>query len=846
MKEVINFVVKGIVKSKYILLFPLAMILLIVSLLVINSTQSGTTQKELQDTNDNRKETVDFLISRALNKQRHVGLTEEQQQSLDSLLSQEEYLKEISSKLDQGNLDISLENIAYIKEYKAYEGANSITYNNKSLLDIEQQKAERLAEHNLSFTEQKTPFKTALFTKQLFQLLFSPMTAFLFLLIFSYKYLSDEENRTFDFFKVNTLSNTAIYYGYLTPFLLIVPLYIFLASILSLLPILVTGNLNTVHYPIEIPVGSETMMVPVWKWLLFLPIGWGIFVSLLLVLAICLFKQRISLGALLAMIALPLLIGYIISTQFGFYMLNPIHLIVSYETHLLPTRRFMIYLLWMFILLIICVGASYPVFNSQVSAFKAISFHSTKKQYHPKSKWKLLQFEHVKKKRKGHVLFTLILLFGIIGGTYIFVNQQYQNLPETSLKVIEDLQNIYVEQQPHLKVLEDEFDMETEIRLSASQEESDEEMTEFIPEENPFTVMIENMEHGYNVLEGLKKEVGSPHFSEKFRKTMNTLQSYEDIDRSQWGVTIIASKEQQRILDEKDIRPWPIGHKWISHYDDPSTSFDNENNKLVKAHQERNTKYGNSGLFSVYKYLDWNMMLLVLGVFVLLLWTSISDEQRPTPSMNFLTTKPISLRSIYINKWAYNGMIAYGLLLISGGIVFLLSLLIGGFGESHYPILVYDTGSNNNDFTLTLLPSSEVYATERKNNFFYSGVENAYFYFESLLALLLKSGVLIMAQIFFLNSLFSLIGRWLKNHYATMIITLMIAFAGYFLANQYTSVNGMYLNPFVYFDTWNVVDGWKSIVADSSKVNFINGCIILLASGFLLFFMGLLSGRKRV
>ncbi|MBE1555920.1 hypothetical protein [Sporosarcina limicola] len=824
MKEVIDFVVKGIVKSKYILLVPFAMILLIVSLLVINSTQSETTRKELQGTFDNRQETVNFLISRALKKQRHIGLTEEQQQSLDSLLSQEKYLYEISSKLDQGNLDISLENIKYTKEYKAYVGSVSIPYNNMNLLTIEQRKAEMLAEHNLSFTEQQTPFNTALFTKQLFQLLFSPITAFLFLLIFSYKYLSDAENRTFDFFKVNSLSNTAIYYGYLTPFLLIVPLYIFIASFLSLLPTLVTGNINTIHYPIEIAVGSETMMVPVWKWLLFLPIGWGIFVSLLLVLAICLFKQRISLGALLAMIALPLVIGYVISTQFGFYMVNPIHLIVSYETHLLPTHRFMIYLLWMFIVLIICLVASYPVFNSQGSVFKPTSFLSTKKQYHPKNKWKLLQFEHVKKKRKGHVLFTLILLFGIIGGTSIFVNQQYQNLPETSLKLIEDLQNIYVERQSHWKVLEDEEDME---RLSTSQEESDEEMTEFIPKENPYTVIVEDMEHGYNVLEGLKKEIGSPHFPEKFRETMNTLDSYKDIDPSQWPVTGIASKEQQRILDEKDITPWTIGHSWISNFDDPSTAFDNEHYKLLKASQERHTKYGNSGLFSVYKYLDWNMMLFVLGVFILLLWTSISEEQRPNLSMNFLTTKPISSSLIYVSKWVYNGMIASGLLLISGSIVFLLSLLIGGLGESQYPILVY--------------------AVEKyKDDLFYSAVDNAYFYFESLLALILKSGVLIMAQIFFLNSLFSLIGRWLKNHYATIIITLIITFAGYFLANQYTSINGMYLNPFVYFDTWNIVDGWKSIVADSSKVNFINGCISLLVSGFLLFCMGLLSGRKRV
>ena len=180
-------------------------------------------------------------------------------------------------------------------------------------------------------------------------------------------------------------------------------------------------------------------------------------------------------------------------------------------------------------------------------------FNSTLKQYKPKSKLKLLQFEHLKKKRKGHVLFSLILLIGITGGTYVFVNQQYQNLPKTSLKVIEDLQNILIEQQMHWKVLEEEFDMETDI-MRAEHEESDEE-AEFISEENPYTILIEDMDITYHVLDDLKKEIGARNFSEKFRETMNTIQmktSYKELDRALWNVTVMASEEQRRILDEKE------------------------------------------------------------------------------------------------------------------------------------------------------------------------------------------------------------------------------------------------------------------------------------------------------
>lgn len=825
MKEVTSFIMKGILKSKYILLVLFVIILFIFSLMAINRTQSSTTQQELQETFDDRKETVNFLISKMLNKKSHIGLPQEEQLSLDSLLLQEEYLKEISTKLERGDLDISDENLLYLKEYSRYENYDFINYINVKLLEVEQQKAATLSRHDLPYTEQKNPFNTALFSKQLFQLLFSPFTAFLFVLVFSYKTISDEQNRTFEFFKVNSLSNTAVYFGYLMPFLILVLGFTILAGFLSFLPPMLAGNLNMIHYPIEVVIGTETLMVPVWKWLLFLPIGWGIFVSLILVFALCLFKLRLSFSVLIGIIVLPLVIAYICSVQFGFHMLNPIHLLVSYEMHLLPTNRFITYLVIMLLLLILCLIVCYPVFNSKRSVFKSSHLPSASKRYLPKPGGKLLQFELLKKKRKGHVLITFILLVGIIGGTYVVVNQAFQKLPTVYLNVIEDLQNILIDLQVQWKVMEDDFDMQAEM-MKSNTEEPEDKMTEF-PHENPYTMMIKDIENEYRVLEGVKKEICSREFPEKYREIMESTQSYKELDPTMWNVTVMASEEQQRILDEKDIIPWPIGDQWISHFNDPSNAVDSEHSKLLKSSQERNTKYGNSGLFSFYKFLVWKMMLVLFGVFILLLWTSISEEQRPSPSIHFLTTKPIDFRSIYASKWAYNLIIAYGLLLISGGIVFIVSSIIGGFGESQYPILVYAIGNTSDDM-------------------FFSNVDNTYFFFESLLVLIAKSGVLIVAQIFFMNSLFSLIGKWLKNHYVTIIITLTLAVAGYFLGNQYITTSFMYLNPFIYFDTWHIVDGWKSVLANSSSVNFNNGWMILLSSGLLLFLIGFISRWKKV
>ncbi|MGN7476293.1 hypothetical protein ACTHOQ_00445 [Solibacillus silvestris] len=819
MKEVIHFLVKGWLKSKYILFLPIAVGLLIIMLLVVNSSQSGATQQELQETFNNRKENVHLLIASMLKKERAIGLTSEEQLSLDSLLLKEEYLKEILKKLNDENLHIAAEQLAYLNEYEKYTTFKSIPYLGENAVKVEQSKAEALLDHNLSYSEQITPFKTALFTKQLFQILFSPITAFLILLIFCYKYLADKENRTFDFFQINSLSNKAIYYGYLIPLLMVVLVYIFIACFLSLLPTLLTGNINTIFYPIEVAVSSEIVLVPVWKWLVFIPIGWGIFISVLLVLIICLFKQQATLGLLFALVSLPILASYMISLKAGFQMANPIHLIVSYENHLLPTNRFAIYLFTMLFLLTVCFIISYIIIAMKNTGLKLPEFKTNKKQHPMTGKLKLLQFEHVKKKRKGHILLTFILLFWGIGGTVAAVNQQFQNAPATALKAIENDQNTTIGLRTHWELVAADFELEKEMQRLIDGTEID---------DGDFHAnTIKQLDHRYEVLESLKGEVYSTNFFETYRKTMKLLEpgSYKDENSTLWNITEMASEEQQNILDGKGITPWPLGHKWISKFDAPSQAISNEHYVMLKLTEERNMKYDNSSLFAIYKYLDWNVMFVVLLLFVLLLWTTISEEHSPTPTISFLVTKPIRFTSVYITKWAYNLAVSCSLLLISGAFIFLIATMIGGVGEAEYPMLIY--------------------ATDRQEaHFFLSTANNAYFYFENLSTVIVKSGVLIFTQIFFLNSLFSLVGKFMKNHYASIIVTLIIVIAGYFIGDHYIELTGSAYNPFVYFDTWNIVDGWKSVEANNGQVNFLNGTAILFIGGSLLFCMGLLFRRR--
>ncbi|WP_193769143.1 hypothetical protein, partial [Metasolibacillus meyeri] len=144
----------------------------------------------------------------------------------------------------------------------------------------------------------------------------------------------------------------------------------------------------------------------------------------------CLFKQQATLGILFTGVSLPVLISYMILLKVGFHLANPIHLLISYETDLLATNRYITYFFIMFCLLILSFIMSYLVMRAKIIRLRLPGFQSRKKQYQATGRFKLLQFEQLKKKRSGQILITLTLLFVSFGGTVAVVNQQFQTLPE--------------------------------------------------------------------------------------------------------------------------------------------------------------------------------------------------------------------------------------------------------------------------------------------------------------------------------------------------------------------------------------------------------------------------------
>lgn len=821
MKHVIKFTAKDWMKSKLLYTIPFVIICVILASYFLNRSQAGTTVEELRQVTQHQLDYVVLLSTTIEAKEADIGATDEELQSLEPLARQEQYLKEILSDIQKGNLHIAGNQISFYDEYMKFVDLKPIFYLGQGEKFIEKEKAILLKKHNLPYMEEKNPYESALFTKQLIEIFFHPIIALLFLIIFCFRYINDRKNKVFNFFQLQSLSKSSIYLGYFMLLVGSILAYIITVSFLSILPVLLEGNWESFNYPVEILKGTEIVFIPIWKWLLYIPIGWLLFMMFSLVVFFFFVRLNYSLTLYGLTLFGLMSLAYLVYTVFGFQYPNPLHLITAYKPELFLANQYLVYLFGMTVLLILLLVSILILIKSK--PFTKLKFPSVsiENQARPlKSKFKLLQFEYRKKKRNHHILIALGIIL-ITFGSVIFISyQQVQELPRISLKQIEEKQQSIRNSITNMEINHENHMVEIEI-MKKKDELSGSEPGEY--EEDVFLEFIGILNEQYKEYEQLKSLLRDENFPELY----NSLQmkygeaSYKDMDSGNWNITLMASEEQRAILEDLKIDPWPLGTFWLSHFNDPSYAEEPETKESYQRLQDQNQKYDKSSLFIFYKYINWNLLAIVFFAYIAFCWTAISEERNRESTLHFLVTKPIRFRSIYFTKWLYNLMIAYVILLLIGAFTFLFAAVLGEIGESRYPI--------------------PVYATEKLNDtYLFAFLDQAYFSFKELGSMLLTAFGLIAAQIYFLNGVFSLLGRIMKNHYYTIITTLVIVMIGYWLGIQ----KAILFNPFIYFDTWKVVDGWKTIETSSIYATPLTGITLLVVVGSILFLAGFFVKRK--
>lgn len=223
-----------------------------------------------------------------------------------------------------------------------------------------------------------------------------------------------------------------------------------------------------------------------------------------------------------------------------------------------------------------------------------------------------------------------------------------------------------------------------------------------------------------------------------------------------------------------------------------------------------NTQWGDSTLYSAYLFMEKHLHLIFISILLLALISLFSED---STHRDLLFTLPTQKNTFYWNKMIYNFssvvISCIGFMMI----YIVVTSFIGGLGEWHYPVVVFDPKEIGiqSDYVGYL-------GTERQ----------LYFHFESVGFVVMQIIVLMTAGVIFMISLATMLSLFIRNRFLALSVTFGIVGVGYFgVLNLQNNVLISYI-PFVYLNSYSVVDGWLSHFLDNTDINVTTGTIVLL------------------
>lgn len=282
-------------------------------------------------------------------------------------------------------------------------------------------------------------------------------------------------------------------------------------------------------------------------------------------------------------------------------------------------------------------------------------------------------------------------------------------------------------------------------------------------------------------------------------------------------------------LESHDIEQRPIGFRKFTNFDEPEKSPDPEYLDLQfltikNAHET----YEKDMSFTFEQLLKSPLLIILLFVTSLFMFSSMSDIYKPYQVQQFIFTQPISYKENSFSRVAFNVLIFILTLILVLIIITIVSLVIGGVGSLNYPQLNY----------------LHIDSSEDIQN--YNPILNLGLEIVPAWQIMLKYLGLFASVAFMIIMIFNTIGLVLTNHYVTIGATLALVVVGYVLGTYYIEETWSWLNPFIYLNVWDVVDGWQSVYADNVKINMQNGIIITTSISIILVIVHLLKRQKRV
>lgn len=158
------------------------------------------------------------------------------------------------------------------------------------------------------------------------------------------------------------------------------------------------------------------------------------------------------------------------------------------------------------------------------------------------------------------------------------------------------------------------------------------------------------------------------------------------------------------------------------------------------------------------------------------------------------------------------------------------SSLIGGWGQSEYPIVHY---------------LSKMFGEQNPSTTLYSNPEKLFFEMRSLSKHLSQLLMILLVSIYFLSNLGLSLSVWINNRFVLMTTLISALIGGYYLSVKFIHLPIIKYFPFIYLNSQSLVDGWFSHLGNNDDYHYIFGSLVLIVWSLVILLIGVISFNIR-
>ncbi|WHY59862.1 ABC transporter permease subunit [Cytobacillus firmus] len=694
-------------------------------------------------------------------------------------------------------------------------------------LEVKINKNAWIQKHNLSYEDEEYPLSPHLIIKES-TLVFLGISGLVLLILFFGSSISmEKEQNTWSTLVSQPISKSQLLIGkYISQLLSSIVLILVVIGFGILIPLLFQQQPLSIHYPQLVGEGNNVTFIPIY-----------IFIARAIMFFICANAILFSLISLISMLtnntfisliltSFLLLFGYIFTDLINILQepYNPFHFFqLSNLVMTIPSKGDFLYIIgaitWSSGLLIWTILISKKDMKQKVSVIHS-PFNGGKTQLYSKQLLNFINFEWRKLIRKG-LLFQVLSVFTvfIILGSFLLTHATNEKRENYISELEERAKDYEAERIPSLK------EMVNSNVTEQSHGEFSQELNTILQNEEERLKKIKKSIEGYSK-DNLKPLLDYQLFELQAANGEFDSSRFIQSQVKQLGqFTIDASLAEKRWLIDNQVDPV------FSGIYNP-TIFMNwtfEQKEQTKEEWiEQNKKIDNSGLFSLYYYLEQNFYY-VMVVFVFLLGSGFTIERNKRYTINFLRTQPISAKHIYLGKIISSSIIFFLSWTILLFIILLVGTIAGGIGNWYYPVIYYDS-------------VAEVISSN------YSGHSpvgwNTGFHLDTMGNYVMSNYLLISLVFVFLIVLSIFISLFLKNTFSVFAVSGIITVLGLvFSSKMMPSI--AHLLPFIYLTPTKIINGEISVKLNNPYVDLTTGILILTTSTLLIVLLGYLILKKK-